>query len=218
MRISGALSLTAVLLLTGGCGVFGGTPAPTAPLTESVGAMGTGTANPDPGQTAEPPAPVPSAAPITSEAGPTIDATKHDLTAWASPSGNIVCAASREKSAAVFEIRCDVMEHTWKVPPKPASCEFDWGHGTFLNTKSGITCVSDAIAGTDSVDSEATWWRNEPGAQVMTLPLRKAVTLGYGTTLNFGVQTCTSQLDGMHCTNTTTKAGFDINRTAYTLR
>ena len=48
--------------------------------------------------------------------------------------------------------------------------------------------------------------------------VRKAVTLAYGANFTFGPLACSSQLDGMHCTNSETKAGFDINRTQYTLR
>ena len=110
------------------------------------------------------------------------------------------------------------MQHTWTLPPKPANCEFDWGHGTFLNTKSGITCVSDAIAGSDVVGSDGTWWNGQPGSQVVTVEGRKAVALAYGASLKLGDILCTSATDGMHCTNTTTKAGFDISRAAYSLR
>ena len=47
---------------------------------------------------------------------------------------------------------------------------------------------------------------------------RKAVALAYGASLKFGDILCTSATDGMHCTNATTKAGFDISRAAYSLR
>ncbi len=208
MRISGLLSFAAVALLASGCGVLGSSPAPTVSLSDTGATEGL-----VPRPTDEPPV-----TPAPREEGPTIDGSSHNLTAWSSPSGNTVCAAFRESATAPFEIRCDVLEHVWKLPPKPANCEFDWGRGTFLNTKAGITCVSDSLIGKDAVGTESTWWNGQPGAQVMTLPGRKAVTLAYGASMTFGPLTCSSQLDGMHCTNSTNKAGFDISRTEYTLR
>jgi hypothetical protein len=53
---------------------------------------------------------------------------------------------------------------------------------------------------------------------VVTVEGRKAVALAYGASLKFGDILCTSATDGMHCTNATTKAGFDISRAAYSLR
>ena len=115
-------------------------------------------------------------------------------------------------------IRDSVRRVGTRLEAAAEACEFDWGRGTFLNTKAGITCVSDSLIGKDAVGTESTWWNGQPGAQVMTLPGRKAVTLAYGASMTFGPLTCSSQLDGMHCTNSTTKAGFDISRTEYTLR
>ena len=55
--------------------------------------------------------------------------------------GNIQCIM-RSKF-----VRCDVTEHKWTAPPKPKSCEFDYGSSLYLNVpdgKSGFACVSDA--------------------------------------------------------------------------
>ncbi|HNV13175.1 MAG TPA: hypothetical protein PKL63_00810 [Dermatophilaceae bacterium] len=210
-RLPGIFLALCVAVALASCGVFGASSAaPTAtvfvtvPEPEPTGSAPTGSRAP--------------AATTTAVVGPTIDAAGHGVTTWDSPSGNIVCAAFPNDGAPGFEVRCDVMQHTWTMPPKPASCEFDWGHGTFLTTKSGITCVSDAIAGSDVVGSDGTWWNGQPGSQVVTVEGRKAVALAYGASLKFGDILCTSATDGMHCTNTTTKAGFDISRAAYSLR
>jgi hypothetical protein len=210
MRISGLLLLAGVLWVPSGCGLVGASSAPTtATVIVTVPA-------PDP--TAATSSGSRAVAATTAVVGPTIDSAGHALTSWDSPSGNIVCAAFPNEGATGYEVRCDVMQHAWKVPAKPADCEFDWGHGTYLNTKAGLTCVSDAIAGSDVVGSDGTWWNGKPGSQVVTVEGRKAVALAYGASLKFGDVLCTSQPDGMHCTNSTTKAGFDINRAAYTLR
>ena len=211
MRIPVIVSLAAIAVLASGCSLVGAGPDP----AQSPGVVTEGgpTEGFVPRPSDEPPV---RPAPVLE--GPTIDGSTHNLTSWSSPTGNIVCAAFRTSSKAPFEVRCDVLEHVWTVPTRPAACEFDWGHGAYLNTKSGLTCVSDSIVGTESVGVEATWWNGEPGSQVLTLPGRRAVTLAYGSNFRFGPLTCSSQLDGMHCTNDETKAGFDISRVAYTLR
>lgn len=210
-RLPGTLLSLVASAALAGCGVIGATSAPTtATVVVTVPA-------PDP-TVAAPTGTRAAAVTTTALVGPTIDGAGHSVTAWDSPSGNIVCAAFPNDGATGFEVRCDVMAHTWKLPEKPADCEFDWGHGTFLSTKAGITCVSDAIAGSDVVGSDGTWWNGKPGSQVVTVEGRKAVALAYGASLKFGDILCTSQPDGMHCTNSTTKAGFDISRAAYTLR
>ena len=40
-----------------------------------------------------------------------------------SPSGNIACAMGGGI------VRCDILEHSWSPPPKPSSCDLDWGNG-----------------------------------------------------------------------------------------
>jgi hypothetical protein len=120
---------------------------------------------------------------------------------------------------AGWDLRCDVNQHSWRLPPKPADCEFDWGHGTYLaKGRAGLTCVSDTVAGSDLVGMEGTWWNGKPGSQVVSTERGKVVALAYGASMRFGPITCLSQSDGLHCTDTTTGAGFDISREAYRLR
>lgn len=211
MRISGLFSAAAIVVLISGCSLFGAGPAPTASV--GVGTDGGPSEGFIPRPTDEPPV-----QPALALEGPTIDGSAHNLTVWSSPAGDIVCSASRKSSSAPFEIRCDALEQVWTVPAKPDSCAFDWGHGTYLNTKAGLACVNDSLVGSEAVGAPGAWWNGKPGSQVMTLPGRKAVTLAYGANFTFGPLACSSQLDGMHCTNSETKAGFDINRTQYTLR
>src|SRR5882672_12564684 len=46
-----------------------------------------------------------------------------------SPSKNIGCAAVNED---VVEVRCDIRNHDWKSPAKPANCELDYGGGLVI--------------------------------------------------------------------------------------
>ena len=50
-----------------------------------------------------------------------------------SPSGNIRCVIDRTSFT-----RCDITSRDWKPPPKPSSCEFDWGNSLMVG-------VSDAV-------------------------------------------------------------------------
>ncbi len=176
--------------------------ASTAAVTAAVTASVATSQTPGPGQPSGPVIDVPANSPFT---------------VFASPSGNIVCGGG--KGDAGWNLRCDVNEHAWSLPPKPASCEFDWGHGTYLaGGHAGLTCVSDAIAGSDGVGLESTWWNGKPGSQVVTTDRGKVVALAYGATMRFGPIACLSQSDGVHCTDTSTGAGFDIAREAYRLR
>jgi hypothetical protein len=44
-------------------------------------------------------------------------------------------------------VRCDISKHKWQSPPKPKSCEFDWGSSLGLDKKgrASFLCVSDAF-------------------------------------------------------------------------
>lgn len=47
-------------------------------------------------------------------------------------------------------VRCDIFKHRWEAPPKPKSCELDWGSSVGLDKrgKAKFLCVSDAIGAT----------------------------------------------------------------------
>lgn len=199
-------STTTVVVTVGG----GGGPAPSGTATGGSGAgAGSGSAGAA--------TPTPTAAPLR-PAGPVIDGTQGSTTSFATPSGNIVCGAFRSDRGG-WALRCDVLQHTWALPPRPASCEFDWSHGTYLEGgKAGLTCTSDTVAGSDLVGLEGTWWNGRPGSQVVTVERGKVVALAYGASMTFGSISCLSQTDGLHCTDSASGAGFDISREAYRLR
>ena len=103
--------------------------------------------------------------------------------------GNIACIM-RSKF-----VRCDVSKHKWTAPPKPKSCEFDYGSSLYLDTKSGksgFACVSDATGAT------------------MEYPP--------GTRLQTGDNVCRLRMNGkVKCKNKALGIGFAVGKKSYTL-
>ena len=99
------------------------------------------------------------------------------------PSGNIGCGYFQGV------LRCDVRDGVKPLPPRPASCDFDWGQGFWLR-EHGIarpTCAGDTEL--------------NPSAPVVR----------YGTTWHGGQLSCTSAPNGLRCTNAD-RHGFFISR------
>jgi hypothetical protein len=99
------------------------------------------------------------------------------------PSKNIRCGYF------VAQLRCDIASGLKPLPPKPTSCDFDWGQTYFLTRRGRavIGCVSDSVS--------------SPSARV----------LAYGTTWRKGGIVCRSRAIGMRCTNTSGH-GFFMSR------
>jgi uncharacterized protein DUF6636 len=114
------------------------------------------------------------------------------LKQFQSPSGNIGCYMSRQRGGSV---RCDIREHSWTAPPKPAYCDVDWGGGLQVGSKrrGSIVCAGDTV-----LDS---------GSQV----------LGYGKTSMAGPIECRSSEAGVRCSNIATGHGFFVSRQRYGL-
>ena len=51
-------------------------------------------------------------------------------TSFHSPSGNIRCVIDGTSFT-----RCDITNRDWSPPPKPRSCEFDWGNSLGLGLR-----------------------------------------------------------------------------------
>jgi len=100
-----------------------------------------------------------------------------------SPSGNIRCLI-----AAKTYTRCDITNRDWRPPPKPRTCEFDWGNTleVGLRGRGRFGCVSDAV---------------EPGR-----------VLPYGEAIARGRFRCRSRRSGMRCVNTRNGHGFALSR------
>jgi hypothetical protein len=93
------------------------------------------------------------------------------------PSGNILCAYLH--SAADTSLRCDILSGLKPRPPKPRSCEFDYGGSVGLTAtgRTQVLCVSDTAT--------------SPQAKV----------IAYGRTWRGGPFTCSSKVAGLRCSN-----------------
>jgi hypothetical protein len=101
-----------------------------------------------------------------------------------SPSGNIGCILSKRG------VRCDIREHSWPTPPKPSSCDVDYGQGVAVDGhgRASYVCAGDTVL--------------DPSSP----------TLGYGDRISKGRFRCASKTKGMRCVNRETKDGFFLSR------
>jgi uncharacterized protein DUF6636 len=100
-----------------------------------------------------------------------------------SPSGNIRCVIDRTSIT-----RCDITNRDWSPPPKPSSCEFDWGNslGLGIRGRGRFLCVSDAVD--------------------------RGRTLNCGDAIRRGRFRCRSRVSGMRCTNVLGGHGFSLSK------
>jgi len=100
-----------------------------------------------------------------------------------SPSGNISCYILADG------VRCDIVRRDWEPPPKPASCEFDYGHGLSVGRqgRGRFVCSSDSV-------------------------LNNGRKLHYGASIARGRFRCTSLRSGMRCVNERNGHGFKLSR------
>jgi hypothetical protein len=101
-----------------------------------------------------------------------------------SPSGNIGCYISKKA------VRCDIRAHSWPTPPKPPTCDVDYGGGVAVGQHGVATFI---CAGDTALD---------PSSDV----------LGYGDRISKGNIRCASKTKGMRCVNLDTKHGFFLSR------
>jgi hypothetical protein len=94
------------------------------------------------------------------------------LIGFTTPSRNIGCIGDRTS------LRCDIAVTATRPPPKPRSCQYDWGNYFELRPtgRPRRLCVSDSALG------------NRP-------------ILRYGRTLRLGRISCTSRTSGLTCRN-----------------
>jgi hypothetical protein len=111
-------------------------------------------------------------------------ASAASVTFFQTPSGNIGCAMSHGF------VRCDTIEHSWTVPPKPATCEFDWAGSIGLGGEgpAKFLCVSDAAF--------------DPNSEVV----------GYGERISKHRFRCASKTKGLRCVNRKSGHGFFVSR------
>jgi hypothetical protein len=105
-----------------------------------------------------------------------------------SPSKNIGCALSDTA------VRCDIRDRSWQPPPKPASCDVDFGQGiTIVGTSpASFTCAGDTVLVGDSV-------------------------LDYGSLVRRGDFECRSETSAMSCRNVKSGHSFSLAKEKFTL-
>lgn len=126
------------------------------------------------------------------QAGPSAERVT-TRTAFASPSGNILCFITESIAT------CRTEQQDWTVPPRPADCDTDWGPDIEVASATATAtfrCASDAIP----YDWEA------------------KRRLAYGHVIRFRNMQCQSARSGMRCDNSGTTHGFTISRSDYDLR
>jgi uncharacterized protein DUF6636 len=101
------------------------------------------------------------------------------------PSKNIYCAWLSGPQT----LRCDILSGVKPLPPKPASCDFDWGAGYEVKRtgRARILCVSDSVV------------------------TSSAKVLRYGQSWSRGGFTCISRVTGLRCRNRSGH-GFFLSR------
>jgi uncharacterized protein DUF6636 len=113
--------------------------------------------------------------------------TAQASTGFQSPSGNIGCFIGKSG------VRCDIRARDWSPPPKPASCDLDWGQGVAVDKrdrKAYWVCAGDTTLGAGDA-------------------------LDYGRSIGAGLLICESEESGMTCRDTETGRGFTISKQAY---
>lgn len=112
------------------------------------------------------------------------------MTAFASPTGNIVCVIAPDVAG------CRALTTDWDLPPKPASCDTDWADDiSVAMDKAEFRCASDA----------------------MPYDFQMQRRLAYGASIRAGDFVCRSSTAEMRCDNTRTRHGFTLSRSRYTL-
>ncbi|HWH27736.1 MAG TPA: DUF6636 domain-containing protein [Mycobacteriales bacterium] len=115
---------------------------------------------------------------------------------FSSPSGNISCFLSG--TGAV----CEIAEHDYQPPPRPADCELD--HGTMIELDqtgpARFACHGDTGFVRDDPESPLT----APGP-----------VLAYGEQITNGIFTCTSRRSGMACATADGGHGFELARAGF---
>jgi hypothetical protein len=99
------------------------------------------------------------------------------------PSHNIGCILFEQGA------RCDISKHSWPLPKRPKSCEFDYGGSLFIGEKGRgeYGCVSDSAMGAGPV-------------------------LPYGESIRKGRFECHSEEAGVRCVNRRNGHGFFLSR------
>lgn len=109
---------------------------------------------------------------------------------FTTPSGNISCGMIGPAGTAT--LACEVLQHAYAAPPRPASCHLNWGSG-WLSIETH-TVVRGLCLGGPPFD-----------------PISSV--LPYGSTLRQGTVACRSESAFLACADVNSGHGFAVNRT-----
>jgi eukaryotic-like serine/threonine-protein kinase len=182
-----AAAAPGLVLLTAGCGLGGGgsvTATVSLPPPSEAAASATAAV---PNSSATSAAASPTATPSPSASLRVVN--KADQLLFQTPTRNIACAMAA--AGAGDAVRCDVLKRTWRVTPKPATCDFDWGQGMIVTARGAdFSCISDSLLGSPD-----------------------ALKAGYGTAYRVPGYECVVLSTDVTCRNTATGHGFTVSRT-----
>lgn len=134
-----------------------------------------------------------------------------DRAQFASPTGNILCFM--DSSGA----RCDVLGATFTTPPKPASCEYEWGPYVTMTagSKAELNCPNDpAYAGGDQ--GTPPWFDGSVDGVKAASNGAMLTTLGYGHELRSASISCVvDKTTGVTCKDLNGAHGFTVSRQRY---
>lgn len=121
--------------------------------------------------------------------------TEPGLRGFMTPSGNIHCLFDAGDEQHQAYLRCDMAETTNPIPPKPSSCDLDWGNAfgiTQVDKVGELVCAGDTVL------------------------LEPADVLPYGSTWQQQGFTCLSEQSGLTCFNAK-RHGFTLSRSSQKL-
>ena len=86
-------------------------------------------------------------------------AKSDELVSFQTPTRNIGCLFVLEGAAA--SLRCDLLQNDAPVPPRPKSCDLDWGNAFSMGTRGrpSRVCAGDTAAGSGPVVAYGKQWK-----------------------------------------------------------
>lgn len=126
--------------------------------------------------------------------------------AFVTPSGNITCVAGPS------DVRCDILDYTYRAPRNPGWCDLDYGSILGLRRSASFVCAGDTAFGTASPRQN---WFLKTGLKPLNVYGEQQAVLPYDWTVKSTQIACTSTTKGVTCTNSTTRHGFTISKAAY---
>ena len=111
------------------------------------------------------------------------------VVSFRTPSGNIGCTFASGLAGVSVSLRCDIRSGLRPMPPRPRSCELDWGYGYSMGRtgRAHVVCAGD------------------------TALIPKSRVLRYGNAWSRAGFTCRSRVKGLRCVNRSGH-GFFLSR------